>query len=107
MARSMALADHGWDQDAMAALEAEAATGLPFESIHLETHQGLRGPESPAQWGHLFRRAGRLGIITLAGYGISARPSRSGGITRLWVGAHQSKKNGPDAHSTKNRIEAV
>jgi hypothetical protein len=70
----------------MAAIEAAALTGQPFDAFTL-TQAGLEAPPSPSMWGSLFREAARNKIIRLAGIHESERPSRSRGLCRVWMGA--------------------
>lgn len=92
MSRPAVLEDLDWADDAMDALEAQAATGDPFDAYQMQQRQCLRDPDSPNQWGPLFREASRRGIIRAVGYHESQRPGRSGGACRVWVG--KNNKNG-------------
>lgn len=44
-------------------------------------------PDHPARWGALFQSAVRSGLIVPVGYRLSRRPSRHGGVVRVWKGA--------------------
>lgn len=92
MSRPAVLEDLDWPDDAMDALEAEAATGATFDAYQMQQRQGLRDPDSPNQWGPLFRAASHRGIIAAVGYHESQRPGRAGGACRVWVG--KNTKNG-------------
>ncbi|ALV44698.1 hypothetical protein MB46_03405 [Arthrobacter alpinus] len=93
MSRPAILEDLTWGDDAMDALEAQAATGKPFDAYQMQQRQGLRDPDQPNQWGPLFREGSRRGIIQAVGYHESQRPGRSGGACRVWVG-NKKTKNG-------------
>ncbi|NIL74422.1 hypothetical protein RhoFasB10_00506 [Rhodococcus sp. B10] len=70
----------------MAALKSKAETGLVFEAYDLTDEFGIDDPDHPGRWGALFREANRLGVIEPAGYCVARRPTRAGGLTRLWRG---------------------
>ncbi|AQA26216.1 hypothetical protein BTZ20_4475 [Rhodococcus sp. MTM3W5.2] len=78
--------DEWWWAGAMAALKAAAATGREFDSYDLTEWYGINGPDHPARWGGLFASAKKEGLIEPAGFCVSRRPTRSGGITRRWRG---------------------
>ncbi|MCJ0899767.1 hypothetical protein MTX38_22075 [Rhodococcus sp. ARC_M13] len=78
--------DDWWWSSAMAALHTEAATGFPFDAYTLTVKYGIANPDHPGRWGGLFSSARHEGVIEGVGYCVSQRPTRSGGITRLWRG---------------------
>lgn len=100
--------DEWWKSTAMQAVEDLAATGRPFEAYDV-TELGVVDPPCSSHWGSLFHRAHSRGLIEIAGYGQSRRPSRAHGLTRLWVGTQKSdagspaKKNADVATGTTNR----
>jgi hypothetical protein len=99
MSRPAVLENLGWAGEALQAIEAEARTGDPFDCYALQQHQGLEPPPSPSMWGSVFKTAAHRGIIQQAGFHITSRPTRRGGITRVWVGSPsyttQKKSEGP------------
>jgi len=82
--------DDWWDSCFMTAVKTLAATGRKFETYDV-TEQGVPEPAHPAQYGSAMRRAAQSGLITEAGFTVSRRPSRSGGLTRLWVGTAEAR----------------
>ncbi|MFE2122418.1 hypothetical protein ACFW9U_17415 [Rhodococcus aetherivorans] len=61
-----------------------------FEAYDLEVELGVRF-ERQAAWGVLFRTAHRAGHIEPVGVTISKRPSRAGGLTRVWRAARTAQ----------------
>lgn len=88
MTRAAALEDPSapdWTAQALAAIEAAALAGEPFDAYAL-TAAGLEAPPSPSMWGQLFKEAARAKIIRKVGVHESERPSRSRGLCRVWLG---------------------
>lgn len=81
--------DEWWRLTAIQAVEDLAASGRPFEAYDV-TELGVVDPPHANCWGGLFHTARAKGLIEVAGYAQSRRPSRSGGLCRLWIG---TKKN--------------
>lgn len=79
-------ADDWWKDCATRALEQLAATGARFDAHDL-TELGVPDPDHPARWGALFQAAVRRGLIVPVGYRPARRPSRHGGVVRVWRGA--------------------
>ena len=75
-----------WTSQALAAIEAAALAGEPFDAFAL-TQRGLPQPPSSSMWGPLFREAARAKIIRKVGVHESERPSRARGLCRVWLGA--------------------
>ena len=75
-----------WTSQALAALEAAALAGEPFDAYAL-TQRGLPQPPHSSMWGSLFKEAARAKIIRKVGVHESERPSRSRGLCRVWLGA--------------------
>ncbi|MGV0109799.1 hypothetical protein [Arthrobacter sp. CP30] len=82
-------ASEPWKTVAMRALEAEAASGLTFDSYTLEAVRGVPEADHPNRWGGLFHAAAKRGVIRKVGYHQSLRPGRSGGVCAVWVGSGQ------------------
>lgn len=78
-------ADDWWRSTAGRALQWWAQTGLEFDAFDL-TELGVPDPDHPARWGALFRAAHTAGLIRPVGYRQSRRPTRSGGVCRIWQG---------------------
>ena len=74
-----------WTSQALAALEAAALAGQPFDA-HSLTINGLPNPPHSSMWGSLFKEAARAKIIRKVGVHESERPSRSRGLCRVWLG---------------------
>ena len=102
MSRPAALESVGWADEALRAIEAEARTGRTFDGWLLQERQGLSNPDSPPQWGSVFKAAAHRGIIQQAGFHITNRPTRRGGITRVWIGSpiYTAQKNSASAANT-------
>ena len=75
-----------WTSQALAALEAAALAGKPFDA-HTLTLGGLPNPPHHGMWGSLFKEAARAKIIRKVGVHESERPSRARGLCRVWQGA--------------------
>lgn len=80
-----------WHADAMARIEAYAASGISFSADDLR--DSLRPAPTPNDVGTVFRAARTLGLITCAGYTESKAPSRKGGLIRLWVGTAELERD--------------
>jgi len=80
---------------AKAALEILAAestiTGRTFEAFDLTERFGIQ-MDHPARWGALFNAAATDGLIAHAGFAVSRRPTRAGGITRVWRGTDKARR---------------
>lgn len=78
-----------WTFDpAMAALKTFARMNpdRTFEAYDLEDEFGIHF-DHPARWGALFQAAHQAGHIEPVGFTQSRRPSRAGGVTRVWRAA--------------------
>ena len=84
--RAIDNADDWWWKVAMRALTWLAQTHTTFQAYDL-TLLGCPDPDHPSRWGALFRSASASGVIEHAGYTQSRRPTRSGGLCRVWRGA--------------------
>lgn len=78
-------ADDWWRDTARRALADLAASGREF-TAHDLTEAGVPEPDHPNRWGSLFRQANTAGLIVPVGYRPSTRPSRAGGVCRVWRG---------------------
>lgn len=84
-------ADPWWTARIRAAIAAEAERtskhGGVFSADDLrdEPH-GLSEPDAPCRWGAAFALAHRDGLIAPAGFTISRRRERAGGVLRIWRG---------------------
>ena len=85
VAASIERADDWWRSCADKALQTLAGTGQPFTADDL-TEMGVPDPDSPARWGALFAGAKAARLIVPVGYQPSTRPTRNGGVCRVWVG---------------------
>jgi len=83
--------DAWWTSQAMAAVKVLAATGREF-TVYDITLEPFRVAEPPHAnyWGSLTAAAKAAGLIRVAGYLPSPRPSRNGGVCRSWVGLPQA-----------------
>lgn len=81
-------ADDVWRAVAVQAVTHLAAIGEPFDAFDV-TELGVPEPDHPNRWGALFRAMSTAGVITQYGFHESRRPSRAGGVCRLWVGTHR------------------
>lgn len=50
------------------------------------TRDHLADPDVPNRWGAMFNAAYKEGLIEPVGFAYSRRPTRSGGICRVWRG---------------------
>ncbi|GAB3698520.1 hypothetical protein [Mariniluteicoccus flavus] len=82
---AMENADDWWRDCATRALEHLAASGQTFDAYDL-TELGVPDPDHPNRWGGLFQAATRADLIEPVGYRESRRPTRSGGVCRVWQG---------------------
>lgn len=78
-------ADQWWWDCAMRAVTHLADSGRPFTANDV-TLLGVPAPDHPNRWGALLRSAHTAGLIEAAGFTQSSRPSRAGGVCRVWVG---------------------
>lgn len=80
--------DSWWSAKAMAAIKALAATGEPF-TVYAITQDpyGVDEPPHGNYFGSIVALAKSQGLIKIAGYLPSPRPSRNGGVCRAWIGA--------------------
>lgn len=85
--------DDWWRSCVEAGLRHLAATGSPFDAFDL-TELGVPDPDHPNRWGAAFRAAATGGLIEPIGYRESRRPSRSGGVCRVWRGVPQTSRMG-------------
>ncbi len=78
--------DAWWASDAMAALKVLARLGREFTvyEITLDPFK-VAEPPNPNYWGSLTAAAKTAGLIRVAGYLPSPRPSRNGGVCRSWI----------------------
>jgi hypothetical protein len=77
--------DDWWRSCAWRGLETLAQSGRPFTASDLP-ELGVPDPDHPNRWGALFRAAQGAGLIVCVGFAVATRPSRHGGILRLWAG---------------------
>ena len=78
-------ADRPWLDCARRAATELARRGQDFTADDL-TGLGVPDPDHPARWGSLFSALKREGIITLVDFRASAKPTRNGGVVRVWRG---------------------
>ncbi|MFJ5861510.1 hypothetical protein ACIQCM_08805 [Pseudarthrobacter sp. NPDC092439] len=102
MSQPIALENLSWREEAKHALEAEAATGRAFDAYDLQERHNLTAPASTQEWGSLFRVAAQRGLIQSIGFHVSRRPSRSGGVCRIWIGTKPRQKSGLDTSAKKS-----
>lgn len=76
--------DRWWWSCARTALRAAADSGRPFEAYDLERVYHCPPPSTPSAWGALLRDGKQAGLIEEAGFAPSSRPTRAGGVTRIW-----------------------
>lgn len=81
-------ADDWWRDAAERALLWWAESGVPFDAFDL-TEIGVPDPDHPNRWGALFQGAVQSGLIVPVGYRQSRRPTRHGGVCRVWKGVHR------------------
>ena len=79
--------DQWWSAKAMAAIKALAATGEPF-TVYAITQDpyGVDEPPHANYFGSIVSLAKAQGLIKIAGYLPSPRPTRKGGVCRAWIG---------------------
>lgn len=77
--------DDFWWDGAMRAVVWLARCPGEFDAFDV-TELGVPEPDHPARWGALFRAAATAGVIEPAGFHQSRRPSRAGGVCRVWRG---------------------
>jgi hypothetical protein len=73
-----------WLEETLAVIAELADRGTPFDSEAVRLVTGA-GP-SVGSLGVAFAEARRRGWISCVGYSTSSRPSRHGGIVRVWQG---------------------
>lgn len=78
-------ADDWWRSTAERALRWWAESGMEFDAFDI-TELGVPDPDHPNRWGALFQSAVTAGLIVPVGYRQSRRPSRHGGVCRVWKG---------------------
>jgi len=78
-------ADDQWKDSAERAVRELAGRRVDFTAEDL-TDLGVPDPDHPARWGSLFAAMKKLGVVRPVGYRASARPSRNGGVCRVWQG---------------------
>ncbi|MGC5584139.1 hypothetical protein [Ornithinimicrobium sp. W1665] len=78
-------ADTWWRDCAERALLWWARSGAEFEAYDL-VGIGVPEPDKPHRWGPLFLNASARGLIEPVRYQPSARPTRHGGVCRIWRG---------------------
>lgn len=84
-------ADPWWGARARAAIIAEAERTRDHGGVFCaddlrDAPYGLGEPDHPARWGAAFCLAYRDGLISPAGFTISRRRERAGGVLRVWRG---------------------
>jgi hypothetical protein len=79
-------ADPAWWATAMEAVEAKAATGLPFQMYDVVLEKKLEEPDTPKRWGALAAACHKLGIIEPVGVTESSRPATCRSLVRVWRG---------------------
>lgn len=89
VADTYANADDWWRDCAWRAVDHMAAAGVDFTAADL-TELGVPDPDVPNRWGALFRAALTAGVIVPVGFVVSSRPSRHGGVCRVWRGAEHA-----------------
>lgn len=78
--------DEGWTESAKRALFRALESNHTVTADDLDSSfYGLQPPRHPSQIGGLFRVFYNRGLIRPVGYAISKRPSRRGGIQRVWA----------------------
>lgn len=74
-----------WRQSAVRAIADLARRDTAFEAYDLIRH-GVTEPDHPSCWGAVFNLCARQGLIGLAGYGASSRPTTKSSAVRFWRG---------------------
>ena len=82
-------ADEPWRDCAERGARYLASVGQDFNADSL-TLLGVPDPDHPSRWGSLFAALKAEGVITPVGYAASTRPSRNGGVCRVWRGTAQA-----------------
>jgi len=79
--------DAVWASKALSALKVLARLGREFTvyEVTLDPFK-VAEPPNPNYWGSLTAAAKAAGLIRVAGYLPSPRPSRNGGVCRSWIG---------------------
>lgn len=85
LAETLANADGWWLDCSGRGVTWWAQAGVPF-TVEDVRDLGVPEPDHCARWGALFAAFRARGLITCIGYRTSTRPSRHGGILRVWVG---------------------
>ena len=85
LAQTDANADDWWRSCAWRGLEALARSGRPFTASDL-SELGVPDPDHANRWGALFMAARHAGLIVCVGFAAATRPSRHGGVVRVWTG---------------------
>lgn len=85
LAETLANADGWWLDCSGRGVTWWAQAGVPFTAEDVRD-LGVPEPDHCARWGALFAAFRARGLITCIGYRTSTRPSRHGGILRVWVG---------------------
>lgn len=78
-------ADDWWWSAAWRAIGWLADTRTDFTAWDV-SELGVPEPDHGNRWGALFRAAATAGVIEPVGYGPSRRPTRAGGVCRVWRG---------------------
>jgi hypothetical protein len=79
--------DPAWADGVLSAIQEMARTGRPFQAFDLVREFDLTEPEKPCQWGPIFARAHRDGVIVRVGAAPSHRRTVSKSLTSVWRGA--------------------
>lgn len=85
LAQTLANADGWWLDCSGRGVTWWAEAGVPFTAEDVRD-LGVPEPDHCARWGALFAAFRARGIIECIGYKVATRPSRHGGILRVWVG---------------------
>lgn len=75
-----------WRRKAVAMIADHAKSGVAFEAYDLVI-SGCPEPDHPSRWGAVFGLCARNGLIELAGFGSSSRPTVKSSAVRFWRGA--------------------
>lgn len=74
-----------WRRQACELIAKLAAEQVVFEAYDL-IRAGLPEPDHHSRWGAVFNICARNGLIEIAGYGPSARPTTKSSAVRFWRG---------------------
>lgn len=74
-----------WKDRALGEIEDLAKSGMTFTADTLRA-RGVPEPRHPNQWGSIFARASKRGLIKKADNATSPRKSRHGGFLHAWRG---------------------